>query len=191
MDTATDTTGLLDRGYAWTADRIATAAAGDLGAPTPCRLWNLRELLDHTIASLTMFTDALTTAPASPGAGPAVRPLGPTPWDRAIAELAARSSLAWKAPGVMERTFELPVGTMPAPVMASANLLELVVHGWDISQASGEKAAIPDALALPVVDFARGALGGDRGDHFAADLGIGVGDTPSGRLVAFLGRTPR
>jgi uncharacterized protein (TIGR03086 family) len=89
----------------------------------------------------------------------------------------------------MDRTFELAIGTMPAPTAASASLLELVVHGWDISQASGEAAKIPDALALPVLDFARQALvDGNRGDNFAADLGIG--DTPSDQLVAFLGRKP-
>ena len=32
-------------------------------------------------------------------------------------------------------------------------------------------------------------LAANRGDGFAADLGIG--DTPSDRLVAFLGRKPR
>jgi uncharacterized protein (TIGR03086 family) len=90
----------------------------------------------------------------------------------------------------MDRTMELPIGTMPAPAVASVNLLELVVHGWDISQATGERADIPDALALPTLDFVRQALDDDmRGDNFAADLAIG--DTPSDQLVAFLGRKPR
>jgi uncharacterized protein (TIGR03086 family) len=179
---------LLDQGYAWTAARIAAVSADGLDDPTPCSLWSLQELLDHTIGTLTMFADAL--APAGAGAKPdarEVRALSETPWDRAIAELAARSRQAWKAPGVMDRTFELPFGTMPAPVAVSANLLEVVVHGWDISQASGEAADIPDALALPILEFAREALvDPNRGDNFAADLGIG--GTPSDQLVAFLGR---
>jgi uncharacterized protein (TIGR03086 family) len=185
-----DTIELLDHGYAWTAARIAAVPTNGLDAPTPCSLWNLQELLDHTIGALTMLTDAVATAGAGaePDA-PAGHALGSTPWDRAIAELAARSRRAWQAPGVMDRTMELPIGTMPAPMVASANLLEVVVHGWDISQASGEAAEIPDALALPVLEFARQAvLDANRGDHFAADLGIG--DTPSDQLVAFLGRKP-
>jgi uncharacterized protein (TIGR03086 family) len=89
----------------------------------------------------------------------------------------------------MDRTFELPIGTLPAPMLASSVLLELVVHGWDISQASGETVEIPDALALPVLAFARQAIvDANRGDNFAADLGIG--DTPSDQLIAFLGRKP-
>ena len=137
-----------------------------------------------------MLTDAVATSADAAAAGAEVGALGSTRWDRAIAELAARSRLAWDAPGVMDRTFELPIGTMPAPMVASAALLEAVVHGWDISQASGEAAEIPDVLATPVLEFARTAVvDAHRGDNFAADLGLG--DTPSDQLVAFLGRKPR
>jgi uncharacterized protein (TIGR03086 family) len=194
---AMDAIELLDRGYAWTAARIAVVPASRHDAPTPCTLWNLRELLDHTIGALTLLTDAVVAAGAGIGDGapattagvPGGRPLDSTPWDRAIAEVAARSRRAWEAPGVMDRVVDLPIGTLPAPVVASVTLLEVVTHGWDIGQASGEGAEIPDALALPVLEFARTPLVHEnRGDNFAADLGIG--DTPSERLVAFLGRKP-
>ncbi|GAC1374998.1 MAG: TIGR03086 family metal-binding protein [Acidimicrobiales bacterium] len=186
-----DSTALLDQAYAWTSARIVVVSANGLDDPTPCSRWSVQDLLDHTFDTLAMFTD--TVAP--PGADahvPEVRALGSTPWDLAIAELATRSRRAWQAPGVLDRTFDLPapMGAQPAAVVASANLLEVVVHGWDISQATGEGAAIPETLALPVLEFARQALGdAPRGDHFAADLGIG--DTPSDQLVSFLGRKPR
>ena len=180
---------LLDQGYAWTAARIAAVPGDGLDSPTPCSLWNLEELLDHTIGALTMLTDAVDTATEDTGADAAVQPLGSTSWDRAVAELADRSRRAWKAPGVMDRTYDLPIGTMPAPVVAMATLLEAVVHGWDISQASGEAAEIPDVLALPVLEFAHEAVvDANRGDNFAADLALG--DSPSDQLVAFLGRKP-
>jgi uncharacterized protein (TIGR03086 family) len=185
-----ETTTLLDHGYAWISARIVAISAGRLDDPTPCGLWTLQDLLDHTFDTLAMFTDAVAPDGAEAHA-PDVRALGSSPWDVAIAELAARSRWAWQAPGVMDRTFELPapLGAQPAAMVASANLLEVVVHGWDIGQATGERAEIPEALALPVLEFARQALAdAPRGDHFAADLGIG--DTPSDQLVAFLGRTP-
>lgn len=184
---------LLDRAYAWTATRIAAVPADGLDAPTPCSRWNLQELLDHTIESMGMFTDAIADAAGTgtgTGAGPNVRPLGPTAWDRAIAELAVRNRRAWQAPGIMDRTLELPIGTMPASMVVSASALEVVVHGWDISQASGEAAEIPDHLARPILAFARHAVDdATRGDHFAAD--VGIGDTPAEALVAYLGRKPR
>lgn len=182
-----DATELLPQGYAWTAARIAAVPADGLDAPTPCSLWNLRELLDHAVGSLTMLTDAVATDSA--GAAPDVRALGSTPWDRTIAELAARSRRAWEAPDAMDRTYELPIGTLPASTVASATLLEMVVHGWDISQATGEAADIPEDLAVAVLEFAREpVVDANRGDNFAAD--VGIGDTPSDRLVAFLGRKP-
>jgi uncharacterized protein (TIGR03086 family) len=195
MDTTThpDTTTLdlldrLDRGIGWTAARIAAVPADRLDAPTPCRDWDLEQLLDHTIGSLTMLTDALADGAGTPDDEPAPPALGPSRWDRSIADLAHRNRRAWQAPGVMDRSVELPIGTQPAPVLASITLLEAVTHGWDISQASGEAAAIPDDLAVAILEFARQALPDDRGDDFAADLG--TGDTPADRLVAFLGRTP-
>ena len=185
-----DTIALLSPGFAWTAARIAAVPAGGLDDPTPCSLWSLRDLLDHTIDSMTMVTDAVATVLPTDEPASDVTPLGPTTWDRAIAELADRSRRAWSAPGVMDRSFELPIGIQPAPALASVTLLELIVHGWDISQSTGEAADIPDDLAVATLDFARPVLiQANRGDNFAADLGIG--DTPSDRLVAFLGRKPR
>lgn len=190
MDTTTTTTDLLDQAYAWTSARIAAVSADGLAGPTPCSRWSVQELLDHTFDTLAMFTGAIVPVGADAPA-PDGHALGSNPWDQAIAELAARSGSAWQAPGVMDRTFDLPapLGAQPGQVVASANLLEVVVHGWDISQATGECAQIPEALARPVLEFARQALGdAPRGDHFAADLGIG--GTPSDQLVAFLGRKP-
>jgi uncharacterized protein (TIGR03086 family) len=176
-----DAPDLLPQGYAWTADRIAAVPADGLDAPTPCSGWTLREVLDHIIDVLTMLTDAVD--------GPASAASGAGGWGQALASLAARSRRAWAVPGVMDRTLTLPTGPMPAPVAAWSSLLELVVHGWDVGQATGETIDIPDELAVPVLRFARGAIGdADRGDNFAANLGLG--DTPSEQLVAFLGRKP-
>src|SRR4051794_38301151 len=179
-----DTIELLDQGYAWTSARVAAVPAADLDAPTTCGRWSLRDLLDHMIDTLGVFVDAV----APPGlAAPEVPADGDRPWAAAIAELAVRSRQGWTAPGALDRTYELRFGTMPGQIAASANLLELVVHGWDISQATGEAIDIPDHLAEPILEFAQAAIGdAQRGEQFAAALGIG--DTPSDRLVAFLGR---
>src|SRR3954454_19745679 len=145
----TDSLDLLDEGMAWTTARIAAVPAGALASPTTCGAWDLRALLDHTVDTLTVFTDGVVGGPASP-------------WEATMAGLAARSRTAWRQPGVLDRTYELPFGTMPGPVMASAHLLEAVVHGWDISQAIGEAADIPDHLALPTLACARAAIGDDQ-----------------------------
>jgi uncharacterized protein (TIGR03086 family) len=195
----TPTTDLLGQGLAWTAARVAAVPPDALDNPTPCSLFDLRELLDHLIGSLTTLVDAAGPEAPTPVPVPAeVVPLGPTPWDRAMADLAARSAATWRTPGVLDRTLEIPLGRIPAPVVARITLLEAVVHGWDISRASGEAADIPvdipAELAVPILDFARQAItDATRVDRFAADVGPDVGrrDSPSDRLVAYLGRKPQ
>jgi uncharacterized protein (TIGR03086 family) len=95
---------------------------------------------------------------------------------------------AWRRPGVMERSCELPLGTLPSRAAAHVNLVEVVVHGWDVSQATGEGATIPLELAEPMLEFSRQAVDPARGRAFGPDLA--VGDTVADRLVAFLGRKP-
>ena len=170
---------LLHQAYGWTADRIAAADPAALDAPTPCGLWDLRELFDHAVGVLTIITEAIDPA-ASIGAGD---------WSQRMAVI-SESRPAWSAPGLADKVFELPFATMPGSVLAIVGVLESVVHGWDIGQATGENVEIPDHFAVPVLAFARGAISDDsRGDNFAADLGLD--GSSSDQLVAFLGRKPR
>lgn len=181
----TDTVDLLQQGYAWTTDRVAGVRDDALTAPTPCDAWDLRLLLEHMLGALDVLTSSLEGVPQE--SGPTLVLDGD--WNATLADIAARSHAVWHSPGVMGRTCMLPLGPTPAPVVAEINLLEVLVHGWDIGQATGEAAAIPTGLAEHVLVFARQPfVDGNRGDAFAADLG--VGDSPSDRLVAFLGRKP-
>jgi uncharacterized protein (TIGR03086 family) len=183
---------LLDRGYAWSAERIAAVRTDHLDGVTPCAGWDVRQLLNHMVGSLGLLTGAAAGEVAEPsrfdaqaladtdlvGADPAA----------AFAQVRSRAAVVWREPGVMARTCAIPFGATPAPMLASLTLLEVVVHGWDVSQATGEAAEIAPELVGPIFSFARVGVDGRRGTAFAADLGIG--DNPSDRLVAFLGRKP-
>jgi len=170
---------LLHQAYGWTAERIAAVDPAGLDTPTPCGRWELRDLLDHTVGVLTIITEAVDPTAS----------IGPGEWGERMDAIAERRP-AWSAPGLADQVFELPFATMPGSVLAIVGVLESVVHGWDIGQATGENVEIPDHFAFPVLAFARGAIAdGDRGDNFAADLGLD--GSPSDQLVAFLGRKPR
>ena len=104
-------TELLDLGDHVDGSPHRRRTGGRLEDPTPCSRWDLRQLLDHTIGSLTMLTTAVASAPTAREPGSIdVAALGSTSWDRAIAELASADRRAWRAPGVMDRTFDLPIG---------------------------------------------------------------------------------
>lgn len=193
MRMASDVIDLLDQGYAWTAERLAHVGPQDLDSPTPCEGWQLRHLLNHMLASLDRLAGAAEGEVAEPSlfdaqAQALTDRLGDDCGESAFASVRQRAMTVWHEPDVMARTCELPLGSVPAPAAAHINLVEVVVHGWDVSQATGEAAAIPPELAEPILAFSRQAVDPARGRAFGPDLG--VGDTVPDRVVAFLGRKP-
>jgi uncharacterized protein (TIGR03086 family) len=196
---ASDIIDLLEHGHAWTADRLARVEPGDLDIPTPCEGWQLRQLLDHMLTSLERLAAAAAEGGdrgesgdrADGGDGPgeaAIDRLGDDCGRAAFAAVRRRALAVWHEPDVMGRTCALPIGVVPAAVAAHITLVEVVVHGWDVSQATGEAADIPPELAEPILEFSRQAVDPARGRAFGPDLD--VGDTVGERAVAFLGRKP-
>jgi uncharacterized protein (TIGR03086 family) len=170
----------LAAGWAWTAERLGAVDLDQLDLPTPCTEFDLGQLLDHLAASLRRFIVALGGAapedePAVPSTDRLLR-LGPT-----ILEAWAHADL--------DATYELPIGRLPAPALVQLNLAEIVIHGWDVSRSTGERADVPDELAEHVLRFGRTLLtDANRAPAFgparASDR------TPSDRMVAFYGRDP-
>jgi uncharacterized protein (TIGR03086 family) len=190
---ANDIVELLEQGYAWTAERVAQVGPEDLDTPTPCEGWQLRHLLNHMLASLERLAGAAEGEVAEPSQFDAQSQaltdrLGDDCGHATFAAVRQRAMTVWHQPDVMARTCELPLGSLPASMAAQINLVEVVVHGWDVSRATGEAAAIPPGLAGPILEFCRQAVDPARGRAFGPDLE--VGDTVPERLVAFLGRKP-
>jgi hypothetical protein len=76
--------------------------------------------------------------------------------------------------------------------MAATAALEIAVHGWDITRACGRCQPIPPVLATDLLVIAAVLVPG-TGRHplFAAPVTVAAPASPSDRLAAFLGRTPR
>ena len=184
-----DVLDLIDEGYVWTGKRIAAVRSSDLTAPTPCDAWNLRQLLNHMLGAFSLHLDAASGLPIDRSQfGPDIDRVGADPV-QAFGEVAARAARTWREPGVLDRTAVLPMGPVPGSVLAMLHLTEVLVHGWDVGRAIGEKSVIHAELAEPALEFCRGfATDAHRGTAFAAELP--AGDTPGERLVAFLGRRP-
>ena len=159
--------------------------------PTPCRKWDLRMLLRHACESLAAFGEGIEAGrvgldPAAEDGDLAADPA------RAFRDRACQLLDAWTGPGHQRQVVEIDGCPLAASVMAAAAALEVAVHGWDMSRACGQRQPIPRALATALLEIAL-VLVPSTGRYplFAAPVTVPATATPSDRLAAFLGRTPR
>src|SRR5262249_9742735 len=80
---------------------------------------------------------------------------------------------------------------MPGPALAGFTTLDILVHGWDLAKATGQPAALDDALAAHALAFAEQAITPDtRAPRIGPALPTAVNAPLTDRLVALLGRRP-
>jgi len=190
---------LLEYGYAWTAKRIAVVQESELENTTPCGEWQLLRLLDHTFGSGRLLSAmAAGEVEAGPGATQefvndliaTCRRVG-DPVAMFTERVGAPSIAVWRTPGLLDGEVTVAFGKAPARTIVRLNLLEVVVHGWDISQSTQEAAMIPDELARPILEFARQVVTDPRiAPAFGPAVTVPATAPLSDALVALLGRTP-
>lgn len=149
MTTLAARTDLLGESVAWTASTLPAAAAASPSLRTPCDDWALVDLLLHMDDALEAFHEAagghvsppVPRHPATPGA-----------LVERLRFSVCRLLEAWSRPVPASVT----VGDLPLPtgILLDAAALEIAVHGWDVSVATGGP-CMPESLAgrlIPVVD---------------------------------------
>jgi uncharacterized protein (TIGR03086 family) len=151
----------LERALAATGLLVATVRDEQWPDPTGCPGWNVRDLVSHLVSGNRMFTDILRGDMLGPPAGAPAdagsrRPASDLP--AAYREAAAGLLEAFSQPGVMDKTFTVPFGTVPGSVALHLRITELLVHGWDLAQATGQVVSLPDDLAQQELAFSRGTL---------------------------------
>jgi uncharacterized protein (TIGR03086 family) len=113
-----------------------------LTAPTPCEKFTVGDLLDHVVGLTIAFRHAAmkSTGPGADGGRPGEvsaanldqdwRDKLPSQLDELVA--------AWRDPAAWEGITEAGGVTLPAEVMASVAIDELVLHSWDLACATGQ-----------------------------------------------------
>ena len=90
------------------------------------------------------------------------------------------------------RSFALPGADVVEDRCADAccgAAVEIAVHGWDISQATGQRRPVPCSLAFELLVVSQELVpDGNRDSIFAAPLPVTGPAGPSERLLAYLGR---
>ncbi len=181
--------GLLDEAIDYTLGAVRTVSPPLLPRPTPCSEWDLRTLLEHLNEALDVVAECIDAGcinlhPSDHHGGGRQDPAA------TFLVRAAVLRQAWRRIG-HRRAIAIADRSLTATVFAATLALEIAVHGWDVSQASGQGQPIPPVLAIGL--FAIGPLVIDNASRhrlFASAVDVSSQASPSDVLVAFLGRTP-
>jgi uncharacterized protein (TIGR03086 family) len=166
-------------------DLIAEIRPEQWTAPTPCTEWNVRELVEHLVGMDLVFA-ALIEGEPMPERG--ADRLGDDP---AGAYRSSSASLqgAFSRPGVLERSYRGPLGSATGAERLQIRLYDLLAHGWDLAQATGVPARLPEELAEQALAFVQVQLSTQsRTGRFAEPQPIKETAPAIDRLAAFLGR---
>ena len=155
-------------------------AEADYHKPTVCTEFDVTQLADHLIGSVT-YLGAAAGASAEPVTGPL---------ETRVATAAQATLEAWHVRGL---DGEVKVGPHEMPAGAALGILsvEFLVHAWDFAQATGQPVVVSDEVAQHVLGVARQIItpearrGGSFADVVEATPDAGLLD----RLIAFTGRT--
>ena len=177
---------LLERSLGYTRARLADVHDDLLDRPTPCAGWRLADLLTHMDDALDAFTEAAGGEVVVHGGRRAAGRVA------AIQQKACALLGAWASPSPGDVVITTGDGglDLTSTLLVATAALEITVHGWDVGQATGVPAPIPDALARDLLPVAHAVTGrADRGARFAAPRPVSPGASEAARLLGFLGRT--
>jgi uncharacterized protein (TIGR03086 family) len=158
-------TGLLD--FEPAADEVANLVAGvsddQLTARTPCEDYSVAALLDHLMALTVAFRVGAAKASAEPGGMAELADESPpgeatadhlrADWRDQLPRRLAALSAAWREPDAWEGQSEVGGVTLPAEVLGKVALTEIVLHGWDLARATGQRVTIDETSAQTALDF--------------------------------------
>ncbi|MEY9878411.1 uncharacterized protein (TIGR03086 family) [Streptacidiphilus sp. MAP12-33] len=159
------------------------------GEPTPCRLWTVRDLVNHVTVEHLWLPVLLAGTPAT-GVGDSLDGdhLGTDPV-LAFKRAAAGAQDAVHELHALDGTVRLWSGPAPARHLVSQLTMDTVVHSWDLARATGADERLP----APLIAFALQELFGyaDRlagSGLFDPPLPVPEGADPQTRLLALTGR---
>jgi uncharacterized protein (TIGR03086 family) len=181
---------LLPVGLAFFGDRVRAVPPAAWSAATPCDQWSVRDLVNHLVAEHRWAADLLAGQTMSEvGDRYDGDVLGEDPVG-AWRDAAAASAAAWARVSDDDARIGLSAGQVPLGEYAEQMLLDLAVHGWDLSRGAGLDERIPPELVRRVLRYTEPRVELFAGSGmFGAPVRVEDGDEQA-RLLGLLGRHP-
>jgi uncharacterized protein (TIGR03086 family) len=173
------------------ARTVANVSADQFALPTPDADWDVQALLNHLIV-WTSYSLEVRARGESAGDDVTGRDFAGQPGfaddyrrqlDRALA--------AWSDPAVWDKSFNMMGSATPAADVAALNLAEMVLHGWDLAAATGQRYQVSDrAAAAALKAVAANADLFRQYDGFADPVAVPAGATVLDQVLGLSGRDP-
>lgn len=182
---------LLRQALRTAGEVIAGVGAQQLGDPTPCPDYDVRQLVRHMFgvirrtAAVGRGEDAVAVAP--------VQDVDDETFASAWADAVADAEAAWSDPAVLGEIRVLPFATVPGAVAAVLFTSELTVHTWDLATATGQAPEWdPAVVAASLESSKRGIPAEARGGPVPFGPVVEVAeDAPViDQLIGWVGRRP-
>jgi uncharacterized protein (TIGR03086 family) len=177
------------------AQLVAGVRDDQLHAPTPCEDTSLGDLLDHVDGLSLAFTAAATKTERPGGSqapSAAASKLG-TDWRPRIADRLAALALGWREDDAWTGLTKAGGLDLPGEVAGVVALNEVIVHGWDIAVASGQRYSCEPHLVEAALGFVRSAVEGNPDGTpglFGPPVPVSESAPLLDRLLGLTGRDP-
>lgn len=157
-------------------------SSDELSNQTPCSEFDVAQLTEHLLGSITMLGGAA-------GAEVPDRDATETPERQVIA--AARPALdVWHGRG-LDGTVAIGPNELPATMVAGIMAVEFLVHAWDYATATDRTVQVAEPLAEYVLGLAQSIITPEGRVRAGFDEPVEVAGTAPAlqRLIAFTGRS--
>jgi uncharacterized protein (TIGR03086 family) len=185
-----DVVATMERVVDETSKIVEGITPDQLGNPTPCTDWSVRDIVNHITGGSIMFAECVEQGDVPDerlGQLMAGDNLGDD-FKGAWAQAARRAKETFRQPGAMEKTVKLPFGVMPAEIALNIAIFDVTTHACDLAKATGQKVEDEELLETALAtgkqliseSFRDGVMFGPEAEP--------ASDATSDRLLAFAGR---
>jgi uncharacterized protein (TIGR03086 family) len=162
---------------------LHTIAADDMSRQTPCSEFDVTQLTEHLLNSITAIGGMVGAEFPKREQSDSV--------ERQVIGAARQGLDAWHRHG-LEGNVPFGKGEMPARGACAILSLEFLVHAWDYARAVGHDVEAPESLAEYVLGLAHKVIQPEQRSRAGFDDPVDVPEDAAAldQLIAFTGRNP-
>lgn len=147
---------------------------------TPCEDFTAHELVEHLLGSLVQLAGVAGASLAIPEQGSA---------EDKVSVLAGQMIDAWRTVD-LAGTLPFGGGEAPAAFLASILPVELLLHGWDLAQTTGQQLHVSDEVVAYVREAGEDLIKSGRRRSFGDEITPAPDASPIDAFAAYAGQTP-